>query len=322
METSAAHILVVDDSPSAQKMMTGVLQKKGYRITCAATGEEALKKFQGEEFDLVITDIILPGMSGLTLLKLMKESKPDIDVIIISGNASSFTAIKALRLGAYDYIIKPVDDETILYNVVERTLEKRALTRENRRLVSDLSKKNQALQAALEMMKTVNRICTLISSTLDIGDILRMLVESAVEQLQASMGYLLLLDKSGTAFSMKVCVGIDHSHARNFSLRIDQGVSGLVATSNKPLRMGMDVPAPMLQRLQEEDAEGNLFSPPGIVSVPLRINDKVVGVVTISGRSSGVPFTDAEVAFLATLANHAAIALANAGTVYKLKKGN
>ena len=320
MDPAAAHLLVVDDSPSVLKWISGLLIKKGYRITCAPSGESAIKLFQTDTFDMVMTDIILPGMSGLNLLKLLKESKPEIDVIIISSNSSSFTAIKALRLGAYDYIIKPLDEEAILYNVVERTLEKRALALENRKLINDLSDKNRALQESLEMMRTVNRICTLISSTLDIGDILRMLVESAVSQLQARTGYLLLLDKTGTGFSMKVCVGIDHIVARTFALRHDQGISGLTVASNKPLRLGASVPPPLLQRIKEEDADGELFSPPGIISVPLRVNEKVVGAVTISGRENNKPFSDAEVEFLATLANHAAIALGTAGTYYKLKK--
>lgn len=302
-------------------MMSGLLQPRGYRVSCAPTGEDAIKMFQTKEFDLVMTDIILPGMSGLNLLKLLKESKPETDVVIVSSNASSFTAIKALRLGAYDYIIKPVDEEAILFNVVERTLEKRALSRENRKLVNDLSEKNRALQESLEMMRTVNRLCTIISSSLDIGDILRMLVESAVEQLQARTGYLLLLDKTGKYFSMKVCVGIDHSIARTFTLRHDQGISGLVVASNKPFRLGISPPPPLVQRLAEEDAEGELFSSPGIISVPLRVNEKVVGAVTISGRESDKAFADAEVGFLVTLANHVAIALGTAGSFYRLKKG-
>ncbi len=320
METLSAHILVVDDSPSFQGTLKDLLTKKGYQVTCASSGEEAVKIFRSTNFNLVLTDIILPVMSGLNLLKLIKESKPDIDVVIVSGNASGFTAIKALRLGAYDYIVKPIDDDVILYNVVERSLERQTLTQQNRRLIDDLSEKNRALEEAITMMKTVNMACALIASSLDIGDILRILVESAVDQLKANKGYLLLLDKSGGTFSMKVCVGIDHNLAKSFTMRHDQGISGLVATSNKPLRFDMDVPATLTHRILEEDTSGDLFTTPGMLSVPLRLKDKVVGVVNISGRDSGKSFTNAEVEFLTTLANHAAIALDNAGAFYKLKK--
>ena len=320
MNNISPHILVVDDSPSFQKMLSNLLLKKGYRVSCAASGEEAIKTFQTDEFNLVLTDIILPGMSGLNMLRLVKEMKPDTDVVIITSNASSFTAIKALRLGAYDYIVKPIDDEAILFNVVARTLEKQALTRENRRLISDLSDKNLALQETLDMMQTLNSVCAIIASTLDIGDILRKLVESAVEQLKAKKGYLLLLDKGGTNFSMKVCVGIDHHLAKTFSLRHDQGISGLVASENRPLRMEADIPEALTLRLLEEDICGDLFSTPGILSVPLLVKERVVGVVNISGRSDGKMFTDTEIDFITTLASYAAIALDNAGIFYRLKK--
>jgi CheY-like chemotaxis protein len=314
------NILVVDDSATFRKMIVELLVKKGYCVESASSGEEALKMFKNGTYQIVLTDIILPGMSGLNLLKLIKEIKPDIDVIIVSGNDSSYTAIKALRLGAYDFIVKPVDDETILYNVVERTLEKQALTLENRSLVNDLSAKNRELQTTLKMMQSLNSLCALIASSLDIGEILRMLVECAVEELRAQKGYLLLLDKSGTNFSMKVCVGIDHNLAKTFTLTSSQGISGMVAASNRPLRIETDIPATLTHRLLEEDVSGDLFSTPGILSVPLLVKGKVVGVVNISGRSNGTMFTDTEVEFITTLAGFAAIALENAGNFYKLKK--
>jgi CheY-like chemotaxis protein len=297
-----------------------MLLKKGYRVTSATSGEEAVRLFQAEDFHMVLTDIMLPGISGLNMLKLAKEMKPEVDVVIISSNASSFTAIKALRLGAYDYIVKPIDDEAILYNVVARTMEKQALSVENQRLIRDLSEKNHALEETLQMMRTLNSACAALASTTDIGTILRRLVENAVAQLKAEKGYLLLLDRSGERFSMKVCVGIDHNLAKTFSMPSDQGISGLAAASNKPLSIESDIPASLTVRLLEEDTCGELFSTPGILSVPLQIKDRVVGVVNISGRQGGKMFTDTEVNFITTLATYAAIALDNAGTCYRLRK--
>ena len=320
MEAIAPHILVVDDSLSMQHLLAALLEKKGYRVSCFLSGEEALKRFHAEEFDLVLTDINLPGMSGLNLLKLIKQAKPDIEVIVITSNASSFTAIQALRFGAYDYIVKPIDDHELLYNVVGRTLEKYHLSTQNRTLIKDLSEKNRALQEALDRMTTVNKVCAAIASTLDVGEILRILVESAVEQLGATKGYLLLLDKSGTSFSMKVSVGIDQKLANSFSLAHDKGISGMVVTKKQVIRIGATFPEPVALRIFEEDVTGDLFATPGILAAPLQLNNKVVGVVSISGRINGNPFSDADDEFLTTLAAHAAIALINAGYFYRLKK--
>jgi CheY-like chemotaxis protein len=320
MSRPAQHILVVDDSPSMQQSLAKRLVNKGYRVTCSGSGEDAVKKLHSTEFDLVLSDIILPGMSGLNLLKIIKDRSPDTEVVIITGNASSFTAIKALRLGAYDYIVKPIDDDAILYNVIERTLEKQALTRVNRQLISDLSEQNRNLEETLSLMKIVNQVSALIASSLDISEILSLLVENAVDRLNAKKGYLVLLDRTGTRFSMKVCVGIDHGLAKNFTMRNDQGISGMVVTMGQPLKLESDIPLALTQRMLEEDESGELFTTPGILSVPLRLKDRVVGVVNISGRSSGKPFTEAETEFLSALANHAAIALNNAGSFYRLRR--
>lgn len=320
MNAGTPHILVVDDSPSILKMLSELLVKKGYLVTACESGEEAIKRFLAQDFDLVLTDIMLPGMSGLNLLKLMKESKPGVDVIVISGNTSSFTTIKALRYGAYDYLVKPIDDETILYSAVGRNLEKKGLQKQNELLVADLSAKNKELQNTLDMMRTANSLCSMISSTLEIGDILRILVEKAVEQLSAHKGYLLLLDKKGENFCMKFSVGVNHVTARKFRLRKDQGISGLVASKNRPLRLDMEQLPKFIKYIKEEDVNGDLFNIPGSISFPLRVRDRVVGVVNICGCKDDKPFTDTQFEFIAILANHAATALDTAGQVYMMKK--
>ncbi|RNC71062.1 MAG: response regulator [Desulfuromonadales bacterium] len=313
-------VLVVDDTSPSRKGLARILEKGGFAVAIAPSGEEALKAVQATPFNIVVTDVTLPGMSGLNLLKLVKECKPDLELIIVTSNASSYTAIKALRLGAYDFIIEPVDDPAILLNIVERALEKQTLTLENRRLIGDLKERNRELNDALHMMKTANRLCAGISASLDAGDILRKLVEGAVEELHARKGYLLLPDREGHSFSMKVSVGISRELAMGFRLRWDQGLSGLVATNGKALAVGGKIPAPLAPRTREEDPTGELFTPPDILSVPLRVKDKVAGVLTVSGRVGDGPFTDAEAEFLSIIVNHAAIALDNAGSYYKLKK--
>lgn len=317
---NAPEILIVDDSIAMRQQLASILEKKWSSISCVGSGEEALRLLREKSFDLVLSDVILTGMSGLQLLKMIKEINPGIEVIIVTGNASSYTAIKALRLGAYDFIVKPIDDEAILYNVVERTLEKQALASENQRLISDLSQKNLELHEALEMMKTVNRVCAHIAATHDFGEILRMLVESAVEQMKAKRGYLLLHDRQSDTFYMKVSAGIDHVLARKFSLPIDRGISGVVAAKNRPLRLGTDIPPSITLRMLEEDPNGELYTAPGLISVPLCVREKVVGVVNVSGRDDGKPFTATETDFLSTLAAHAAIAINNAGELYRLQK--
>lgn len=321
MSSDKPHILFVDDSPMTLKVLGGQLTRKGYLLTLCESAEEAWEVFQEKEFDLVLIDIILPGMSGLNLLKIMKESKPHIDAIVISSTSSSYSTIRALRLGAYDYLVKPIDDENILYNAVKRALEKKGFQRQNERLIEELSVKNSQLQEALEMMKTTNRLFSRLSSTPEVGNILRILVENAVEQLNAEKGYLLLLDKSGSHFYMKISVGISHETVRNFKLPLDRGISGLVASKNMALRINADETSKYSRYINEEDLNNDLLTDQGFISFPLRVKNKVSGVVNICGRKGKDSFTDTECEFIALVANHAVTAINTVGQIHQMKRG-
>jgi len=102
-----ARILLVDDEKDLLEWLTIVLEKEGYLIKCATSGEDALKLFGQEQFDLVISDIRMTPINGLELLKKLKAINPEIIVLMVTAYASVDTAVKALRYGAYDYLFKP-----------------------------------------------------------------------------------------------------------------------------------------------------------------------------------------------------------------------
>jgi len=315
-----ANILIVDDSVTSRTKLTEILEAQGYLVALATTAEEAETIFFEQHFDLVITELMLPGMSGLNLMKIIKEKRPDCDVVIISSNASSFNTLKSLRQGAYDFIVKPIDDETVLYNVIERALEKQEQGLKKQHMVAELTEKNKGLHESLAMMKTVNQICLLLTSTFDIAVILQKLTETATEHLQAKRGYLLLLDKSGQNLNVKVCTGIDPISTASFRLEVGKGISGQVVSTSKPLLVEKFTDDSYADRIIEEDPEGVLMAAPSIISVPLYVKDRVAGAVTISGGCGGRSFTEDHLEFLTMLSRYASIAIENAGVVYNLKK--
>src|SRR5512133_2690893 len=315
-----AHILVVDDSYTSSNKLTEILEAQGYLVAVASSAEEATPLFNSQEFDLVITELMLPGMSGLNMMKIFKERRPETDVVIVSSNASSFNTLKSLRLGAFDFIVKPIDDEAVLYNVVERALEKQEQGRKKQLMVTELTEKNKGLNESLAMMKIVNQICVLLTSTFDIAGILQKLTETAKEHLQATRGYLLLLDKSGSTLNVKVCTGIDPLATANFKLALGKGISGQVVSSGKPLMISDTSDENFLDNIMEEDPEGLLLASPSILSVPLQVQGRVAGALTLSGGCNGKPFNDEHLEFLSMLSRYASIAIENAGVVYNLKK--
>jgi two-component system response regulator PilR (NtrC family) len=123
-ESSPARILVVDDEEGMREFLGILLQKEGYRVQTAQSGQEALVRLGKERFDLVITDLKMPKMSGIELLNRIKEKDPDVGVVLITAYASTETAVDAMKGGAFDYIAKPFDVEE-MKEVVRGALKKR-----------------------------------------------------------------------------------------------------------------------------------------------------------------------------------------------------
>ncbi len=130
--TSKTRVLVVDDEPSILLEIAGTL-KRYYEVLTATNAEDAEKILANERVDLLLTDLRLPGKDGLALLEAAKAAIPDLPVVLLSGHGTIEEAVKAIRLGAADFLEKPFGPER-LQVTAERALELRALRRENERL--------------------------------------------------------------------------------------------------------------------------------------------------------------------------------------------
>jgi DNA-binding NtrC family response regulator len=135
----AERILVVDDEQIIRESLSFVLKKEGYQVEEAANGREALAKQENRPFDVVISDIEMPEMRGMELLEHITKRTPQTFVMMITAFASIETAIAALRKGAYDYVLKPIDFDDILHRI-KRLLEHRALSLENSLLRQEINR--------------------------------------------------------------------------------------------------------------------------------------------------------------------------------------
>jgi len=124
------HILIVDDDPSNREGLSLLLRQENYHVEGASSGEEALAILEKGPFEVMITDLFLPGMSGIEILKQVKEHAPLTNVIVVTGKASAESAVVAMKEGAYDYITKPVNVEHLKVQVA-KALEKNKLLVEN-----------------------------------------------------------------------------------------------------------------------------------------------------------------------------------------------
>ena len=146
-------LLVVDDEPSQRTVLAGFLKKRGFTVATAATAEEALASAQAAPPDLVLTDLRMPGMSGVDLMKQLRSANPELQVIVMTAFGTVASAVDAMKHGAADYLTKPVDLDELEVLVV-RSLERRALESENRELRRQLESKYrlQGLETASTAM--------------------------------------------------------------------------------------------------------------------------------------------------------------------------
>ena len=149
---SPCKLLIVDDDQDMLAVLEELFLQEGYHVETCPNGKEAISRCQAATFDIVVTDIIMPGASGLDVLQEVKKIRPETLVILITGFASLETAIKAIREGAYDYITKPFKVEQLKI-AVRNAAEKVSLSRENRRLI-------QELKRAYEELRLVKKIIT------------------------------------------------------------------------------------------------------------------------------------------------------------------
>ena len=135
-------ILVVDDEPGVRSSISGVLRDEGFDVDTAETGEACLEKANGAAYDVIVLDIWLPGLDGLTTLQRLRERQIDSQVVIISGHGNIESAVRAIKAGAFDFIEKPLSlEKTVL--VVRNALRQRDLEAENRMLRAKVDRQQQ-----------------------------------------------------------------------------------------------------------------------------------------------------------------------------------
>jgi len=161
-----AKVLIIDDEEVVRQSLADYLEDRGCQLFTAENGHIGLEVIERERPDLVLTDLRMPEVDGLEVIRRSMQLAPDTPIIVVSGAGRIADSIQALRLGAWDYVLKPVEDMAVLEHRVERALEKARLTRENQmyqqnleRLVSErtaeLEQANSRLRASEERYRTL-----------------------------------------------------------------------------------------------------------------------------------------------------------------------
>jgi signal transduction histidine kinase/FixJ family two-component response regulator len=311
-----ARILVVDDEDQVVQIFRDLLTQQGYEVVSCDNGDDAITTVTTGRFALVLTDINLPGVDGLEVVRAAKAADKDTVVILITGYASTTTAIDALRQGAYDYITKPFDLwETA--KAIERGLESRNLILENRRLIVELGRANAELQEHEEILRrkverATYRLGTLyeagkaMSLSLSLQATCDVVVAQAARVTGSRACLLFLHDQGSDDFEAIAGVGVPPDRYQKLRFAMGVGYHGQVVQSAAPaLVTGVSEAVGVEEVLAALRAENALI-------VPLLSNESVIGTITAINMEGGPEFTGDDAEGLKMLASQAAIAVTNA----------
>jgi DNA-binding NtrC family response regulator len=118
-EEIKADVLLVDDEEKFLKVLSQRMEGRGLKVETSTTGEEALKKVKGKEFDAIVLDLAMPGMSGIETLKRIRSENPDVQIIMLTGHGSVEKGVEAIKAGAVDFLEKPADINKIMEKIAE-----------------------------------------------------------------------------------------------------------------------------------------------------------------------------------------------------------
>ena len=293
-------ILIVDDEQVVREVLSDFLTSENFVVNAVASGEEALSELAKSHYDLVLTDMKMPGISGIDLLREIQKRKLDTVVIIMTGYGTVDTAVEAIKLGAFDYIMKPFKVDELL-QVIRRALQHQQLERENIRL--------KEVMNLYELSEAVNQ-------SLDLENVLRVVADTAIKELGADIVSILL--EQPEEFETKITE--QYIFPESASAEADGFGSIDQEKLNKKFK---SQPYIILTSAQLKRYFKQLPKKKGLSSflaVPLRIKDQIVGVVSVYSYRQNYRFSEGQAKLLVILADRAAQAIENARLYQNLRR--
>jgi two-component system cell cycle sensor histidine kinase/response regulator CckA len=297
--SSIGKILVVDDEVELKNILVESLTSRGYKVAGFSSGEEALAALRGKAFDVLLTDLMMPAMDGITLVRESLQIDPHLVCIMMTGQGTIQTAVDAMKEGAFDYVLKPFRLQAVL-PVLTRAMNARHMRLENLQLRETV--------AIYELGQT-------IAFTLDSQTIISKLADAALQQTDADEVSILLPTSEGSDELYVAAVrGENRERLLGERVPLDESISGWVARAREPLLLEGEV---------NDNRFRSLWPHPEIrsaISIPMQVANKLVGVININALSRPRPFTLGQMKALTILASTAAAALESASLYSQVRR--
>lgn len=301
-------ILLVDDEEILRESISDFLEDRNYRVIKAENGYVALDVFEKERPDIILSDLRMPEMDGLELLEKINAISPETPFVVVSGTGRISDTVQALQLGAWDYILKPVQDLDIIICAVEKCLERVQLERQNKRYQEDLEslvwERTAELQKVNNHLATINaRLKKVLQTTKNLSictDVVRfgsILLEEFAEHMAAAGGSLFLREKDG----LRLIHSLDIDHVPTFLTfpLLEGSIIQKVMDSKKPF---LNNNIPQDEMIKSSGWRG--YKDGSTLIFPLQSeNSDVIGVLTLHNKAFP-PFIEQDLEIGAILASY------------------
>jgi len=281
-------VLVVDDEETIREMLAEFLEMEGFFVDTAEDGMAALTVLEGRHFDLVLTDLKMPRMGGISLLEQMGKHAPSTMAVIMTGFGTVETAIDAMKRGAYDYILKPFKLDEVMH-VVERAIEKKRIETENIRLRQSLS---------------LYKLSEAISASLSLDQVMDSVVDGCIKELDADLISIWLEDGEGGMFERQ----------RMLSDRQPTGSSDIGELDPRAVMTRLESGELLLVhddtcQFFEDRATAPLSS---FMAVPLTVKNRALGFIAVASLKARARLEEGQRKLMKIIASRAAAAIENA----------
>jgi len=295
MDKKKGKILVLDDEQIVLDSVSRILESENYEVKGCRRGEDAIETLREGGFDLLITDLKMPGMNGLEAMAALLEVDPDLSVIMLTAYATVDSAVQAMKMGAVDYCRKPFTPDQ-LTEIVEGAMNDRRARFEKRYREDTFAEIKKA-----------------ISSTLNLKEVLDLIVQGVVKVMKVKGSTLSLLDKNRAKLRVFAHYGLSREYVDKGPLETSRSISDMTL-NGKPVWIEDASTDPRVQYPAEAMREGIA----SILSVPLLVRNKVIGALRVYTSQPRI-FTEDENEFLYGFAEQVAFAIENARSYEDVK---
>ena len=300
-------ILVVDDTPFFRQYVRDMLETQGYRVLDSGDSRAVPELVAGEDICAVLTDLEMPGLSGVEVLRTVKDMRPELPVVIISSHEDFSAARQVLRHGALDYLVKPVEQDELLDAVQRSVAAHRASLRE-----ASAQREAQRRLSDLILLKEIGETA---SNGADLQILFDKIVDSITLSADVEMVSMMLRDDDGN-LSIAAARGLSSDIMNRAKVAPGEGISGHVLATGRPILITD------LSRDQRFHSAGDAerYKNQSLLSVPVRIKDRVLGVINVNNKRSGETFNAEDQNLLTTIAHQVALAIENFKLVSSLRQ--